>query len=89
MLKRAWLLTSVVWFVFNVAMMALDRVVSRPDLWVLAAAPLWIGYLLLLAVRYVWDMARLLGRKQAYVSQVLNLGTGAREPANHRPFTRA
>jgi hypothetical protein len=53
-LKRAWLLTSVVWFVFNVAMMALDRVVSRPDLWVLAAAPLWIGYLLLLAVRYVW-----------------------------------
>jgi hypothetical protein len=53
-LKRVWLLVSLLWLAFNVAMIALDGLWARPDLWLLAAAPFWSTWLILRAARYIW-----------------------------------
>jgi hypothetical protein len=52
-LRRAWLLVSVVWCAFNVAMIAIDSLWLRWELWILAAAPFLIPYILQNAIRYV------------------------------------
>lgn len=48
-----WILLSVLWLVWNVSMLALDGLWARPDLWLLAFAPVWLVFGLRLAARYI------------------------------------